>query len=45
MTGKEYEQYLQTSGVARQHQFNFGFWLAVTGIGFVLPLVGYMLNG
>ena len=45
MIGREYEQYLQSTAAAQQNKFNFRFWLAVTGIGFVLPLMGFFLRG
>ncbi|SHK98787.1 hypothetical protein [Desulforamulus aeronauticus] len=45
MIGREYEQYLQSTAAAQQKNCNLRFWLAVTGIGFVLPLIGFLLRG
>lgn len=44
MIGREYEQYLQTNGKAEDYRFNWRFWLAVTSVGFILPLVGFILR-
>ena len=44
MIGREYEQYLISAASANQENFNPGFWLVVAALGFILPLLGYILN-
>ncbi|WP_159438619.1 hypothetical protein [Desulforamulus ferrireducens] len=45
MIGREYEQYLQSTAAAQQNKNDLRFWLVVTCIGFVLPLIGFLFNG
>ena len=45
MIGREYEEYLQTSASTKQTCFDLRFWLSITGIGFVLPLIGFFVKG
>lgn len=45
MIGREYEQYLQSTATAQQNKFDFRLWLVVTVIGFVLPLIGFIVKG
>ncbi|MDO7788737.1 hypothetical protein [Desulforamulus aquiferis] len=45
MIGREYEQYLQSAATESQQSFNIGFWLLVTGVGFVIPLAAYVIKG
>lgn len=44
MIGREYEQYLISAASAKQGSFNPGFWLVVTVMGLIVPLLVYMLN-
>lgn len=44
MTDREYEQYLQSDAWAKQHKFDFSFWLGITGLGFVIPLITFLLH-
>lgn len=45
MIGREYEEFLQKNAITKQPCFDFCFWLSVTGIGFVIPLIGFLIQG
>ena len=45
MIGRDYEHYLQSTATNNKPCFDFRFWLVVTGLGFILPLAGFILRG
>ncbi|GAB6181578.1 hypothetical protein JCM14036_28970 [Desulfotomaculum defluvii] len=44
MIGREYEQYLISEASSKQESFSFGFLFVIMGIGFIFPLIGFILN-